>query len=99
MPITDVIFLGAGASAADGAPLQKDLIRKYFQPNQPPLRSESGPIADRLWGFFQDFFGIDTCTNVADPFPTFEEALGVLELALSRGEVFRDSGQLVLQRT
>jgi len=26
-----VIFLGAGASAADNAPLQKDIFREYFR--------------------------------------------------------------------
>jgi hypothetical protein len=30
MVVENVIFLGAGASKADGAPLQKDLFNEYF---------------------------------------------------------------------
>ena len=31
MPINEVIFLGAGASAADGAPTQNRLFKDYFE--------------------------------------------------------------------
>jgi hypothetical protein len=30
MPIENVIILGAGASASEGEPLQKDLFREYY---------------------------------------------------------------------
>jgi len=40
--------------------------------------------------FFKEFFGIDTSRNVVETqFPTFEEILGIVELALNRGESFR----------
>ncbi len=86
MAIEEVIFLGAGASAADGAPDQKRLFKDYF---------ENGPHEDvfttSLSQFFKDFFGIDTRNNLDDiDFPTFEEILGILELSLNRYESFRN---------
>lgn len=85
MAIEEVIFLGAGASAADGAPVQNKLFKNYF---------ENGPHQDvlsaNLSQFFKDFFGIDTSKNINDvEFPTFEEILGILELSLSRCESFK----------
>jgi NAD-dependent SIR2 family protein deacetylase len=86
MSIDEVIFLGAGASAADGAPTQNRLFKDYF---------ERGPHTDAmstsLSQFFKDFFGIDTGGNLnSTDFPTFEEVLGILELALNRYESFRN---------
>jgi hypothetical protein len=86
MPIKDVIFLGAGASAADGAPIQNALFRDYFQ-----SRAYNDETNTVLSTFFLDFFGINT--NSALPganFPTVEEVLGILELALNRNESFRN---------
>lgn len=91
--IEDIIFLGAGASRAEGAPLQADLFRDYFKLCKPALGSKGGEITlyDRMRKFFHDFFGIDVDTDNLDKtsFPTFEEALGVLEIAIKREEVFR----------
>ena len=86
MPIKEVIFLGAGASAADGAPTQNTLFKDYFE-----HRPHTDEITKSLSQFFKDFFGIDTTQilNYTD-FPTFEEVLGILELSLSRYESFRD---------
>ena len=86
MPINDVIFLGAGASAADGAPLQSQLFSRYFISS----RGSNDRISKSLREFFTDFFGIDT-DNVTEntDFPTFGEALGMLELAITRNESFR----------
>lgn len=86
MRIDEVIFLGAGASAADGAPTQNRLFNDYF---------EHGPHTDamstNLSLFFKDFFGIDTGNNLnSTDFPTFEEVLGILEIALNRYESFKN---------
>ena len=86
IPITDVIFLGAGASAADGAPTQNRLFMDYFG-NGPYHDVVSSDISK----FFKDFYGIDT-NNIINhtDFPTFEEILGILELSLNRYESFRN---------
>ena len=86
-----VIVLGAGASKADGAPLQFDLLRDYFLAEKANLGS---PRNIELQAFFQAFYGIDvTAVNARTDFPTFEEVLGTLELALSRNENFRIASQ------
>ena len=85
MAIEEVIFLGAGASAADGAPVQNKLFKNYFENG-----AHQDAISDNLSRFFKDFFGIDTSQNIHNiEFPTFEEILGILEFAISRGESFR----------
>jgi NAD-dependent SIR2 family protein deacetylase len=86
MAIEEVIFLGAGASAADGAPIQNRLFKDYFENGQ-----HRDAISSSLGQFFKDFFGIDTLNHPHDiDFPTFEEILGILELSLSRSESFRN---------
>jgi hypothetical protein len=82
-----VIVLGAGASRADGAPLQYDLLREYFLSEK---KNSGTPMNKELRSFFLAFYGIDTAAigKTAD-FPTFEEVLGTLELALARNEDFR----------
>lgn len=86
-----VIVLGAGASKADGAPLQFDLLREYF------LWAKDKPqeaMDVELRAFFQAFYGIHTdAVDAATRFPTFEETLGTLELALARNENFRVPGE------
>lgn len=91
MNIDTVIFLGAGASKTDGAPLQGDLFYDYFSSNN---FKESHDEMDReLATFFDAIFNID----VDDPerlknakFPTFEEVLGIIDLGLIRKESFKD---------
>ena len=91
-----VIILGAGASAAEGAPLQQNLFRDYFSELQAEIAAGGvrHEMDKDLTDFFFSFFGID----VSDPasskreFPTFEEALGIIELALQRGESFKRFG-------
>lgn len=92
-----VIVLGAGASAADGAPVQKDLFRDYFRLYQEACPLPTGTRRDvQLADYFQFCWGInvdhDSLEHAA--FPTFEEALGLLEIADSRGEFFRGFGGL-----
>jgi len=91
-----VVFLGAGASRADGAPLQGELFRDYFLHYNDQPRARIYHEWDReLATFFDAFFGIDVDdrSSVAEAtFPTFEEVLGVIELAASQGDSFRDWG-------
>lgn len=86
-----VIFLGAGASAADGAPVQSELLKGFFE-----SRLLAGPdhpletMEQRLADYFDHIWGIKVDTDLANArFPTFEEVLGLLELADSRGEFFK----------
>ena len=91
----NIIFLGAGASAAEGAPAQTDLLGCYFRTvaKEPDLRLPLATMNQELAIFFQQMFGVDTGTcDATTVFPTFEEALGFVELALQRGEQFRGFG-------
>lgn len=87
--VKTAIFLGAGASKAEGAPLQGELFSEYFSSD---LFKNSHDVMDReLATFFLLMFGIDvdrgdTSTIV---FPTFEEVLGLTDLAILRKEAFR----------
>ena len=101
MILDQVIFLGAGASKADGAPLQNELFKEFFKLylsgkfNEGLSESQIQKIEDLyrfVSRFFKNFFGIDLEEENAENniFPTFEEALVVLELALNRNESFRN---------
>lgn len=81
------IFLGAGASAAEGAPIQSQLFEKYFSTRNivkyPAMYKE-------LSQFFKTIFSIDLSKSFKNiTFPTFEEALGVLDLLEMRRESLR----------
>lgn len=82
-----IIFLGAGASAAEGAPVQSKLFKEYF--NHCLVNGIS--IDEHLTKYFKSFWNIDiTRGNINNIlFPTFEEALGILELAKQRQEGFK----------
>jgi hypothetical protein len=89
--IRNIIFLGAGASRADKAPLQFELLREYFRLPSKGLRRE---MDAELKVFFKTFYGIETARVVETTnFPTFEEVLGTLELAMHREENFGVSGE------
>lgn len=84
------IFLGAGASKAEGAPLQGELFRDYFSSH---LFKNSHEDMDReVATFFSEMFQIDVdhgdIPNIT--FPTFEEVLGLTDLAIMRKESFRN---------
>lgn len=83
------IFLGAGASKAEGAPLQGELFKQYFSSR---MFKESHDSMDRdLTTFFQLMFRIDVDQDVSEvQFPTFEEVLGLTDLAIMRKEAFRN---------
>lgn len=98
----NLIFLGAGASKSDGAPLQGELFSEYF--NMRKIKKESSVIdgldescnsmdfrvEKKIRSFFSDFFGIKDNDDV---YPTFEEALGMLDLAISRKEYFYNNNR------
>ena len=84
-----VIFLGAGASKSDNAPLQKDLFKNYFLSDY--YRNSHNDMDSELRTFFYFIFGIDVDDIKDDTiFPTFEEALGILDLAIMRGESLKN---------
>src|ERR1039457_60039 len=92
-----VIVLGAGASAADGAPLQAGLFPKYaeiFQRNSGFHATGHKRGSHALFKMFHNFWGAKISTDSLDRqrFPTFEEALGLLEMADARGEYFKGFG-------
>jgi NAD-dependent SIR2 family protein deacetylase len=96
--VKTAIFLGAGASAAEGAPIQSDLFVDYFLSAQDQSLADAAAnsplrMKEVLSDFFQAVFNIEI---PADPkllrevvFPTFEEALGLLDLAENRREAFK----------
>jgi hypothetical protein len=91
--VDTVIFLGAGASAAEGAPLQGALFKDYFRLPKTSTATQRGiSMQADLRNFFDFFFGINVSGKIAKAlaFPTFEEALGIIELALERNEHFRN---------
>ena len=87
--VDTAIFLGAGASKAEGAPLQGELFWEYF--SSPAFRNSRSLMDRELTEFFRKMFNIDVkrrdLTN--DDFPTFEEVLGLTDLAILRKEAFR----------
>lgn len=80
-----VVFLGAGASKSDGAPLQKELFRAYMESmDESEGYNQKNPFYNNvkidLFTFFDVYFGIDLGDTKSMLFPTFEEALGILEV-------------------
>ena len=86
------IFLGAGASAAEGAPIQTHLFRDYFKLIRNRGNHTTPEHEIELATFFELMFDIDVVNGNLDTalFPTFEEALGVLDLADLKNESFKD---------
>ena len=86
------IFLGAGASAAEGAPIQTNLFKDYFNLIRTRNRCATPEHERELATFFALMFDIDVDNDNLDnaQFPTFEEALGILDLADLKNESFKD---------
>ncbi len=85
------IILGAGASASEGAPIQSNLFRDYFK----SIKGSNTIMHEmdrELVTFFDLIFGIDVDHDNLDnvEFPTFEEALGILDLAERRKESLKE---------
>lgn len=85
--IENIIFLGAGASAAEGAPVQYTMFRDYFI----DIQASNRPIDKDLLKYFKEFWNIDLKNDDLNHslFPSFEEALGLLEIARERQEYFK----------
>jgi NAD-dependent SIR2 family protein deacetylase len=93
------IFLGAGASCSEGAPTQGNLFRDFFGESFDgyqgiarghPSLTAIKTMKNRLVRFFEVFFGFNPEESYATAhFPTFEEALGIVDLALIRDDGFR----------
>jgi len=83
------IFFGAGASKAEGAPLQDELFRDYF--SSPSFKNSTELMDQELTAFFWDMFHLDVKRGkIAEMnFPTFEEVLGLTDLAIMHKEAFR----------
>jgi NAD-dependent SIR2 family protein deacetylase len=95
MPIENVIILGAGASASEGAPLQKDLFREYYTARrEDTLETRDYKVPRDLIRFFKAAFGMDLEAGFPDKAdqPTLEEVLGIIEIALQRSESFKGFG-------
>lgn len=89
------IFLGAGASASDGAPLQNNLFYEYFKTTPKGITLfNNDDIRELLADFFKKAFSIDVDVNPKElkkiEFPTFEEVIGILDLAQLKSESFID---------
>jgi len=93
--IKDVIILGAGASKSEGAPLQKELFKEFFEYYKRDLKGKVWSLSKEqeklIIEYFKKFWGIDieNYQNQNIKFPTFEECLGVVDLAYHRGENFK----------
>ncbi|WP_042274759.1 SIR2 family protein [[Clostridium] dakarense] len=86
------IFLGAGASAAENLPIQNELFSEYFKKlKKDDFKSDMNM---ELYKFFKQMFNIDIIKDNMEKaeFPTFEEVLGLLDLAEQRREGFRNFG-------
>jgi len=84
------IFLGAGASKTEGAPLQGQLFHDYFSSGF--FKNSHDEMDRELATFFAQMFQIDVDNGDISriKFPTFEEVLGLTDLAILRKESFRN---------
>jgi NAD-dependent SIR2 family protein deacetylase len=82
-----VVFTGAGAARADGIPSQPDLFARFFT-GEPQSAGERG-LRERLQRFLHRVFFIDFEQPVK-AWPSFEEVLGVIDLAGLRREAIRE---------
>lgn len=78
----DVVFvLGAGASSADGVPLQRDMLPKIVESLLPEIKdSQIGKIVNE---FIADNFAYNPSTN---QFPTLEAVFGFLDYFIQQNE-------------
>lgn len=85
-----MIFLGAGASAAEGAPIQSNLFKNYFK-----TRNDNDDYKwydQQIANIFGNLFGINVKSNNLEDaiFPTFEEVLGLLDIAKIKNQSFKE---------
>ena len=86
------IFLGGGASAAEGAPVQSMLFKKYFTAFRAENNYSDCTLVSELRAYFKQMFFIDVLQDDLEKiyFPTFEEAIGLLDLAVRKRQSFKD---------
>ena len=73
-----IFIFGAGASYAEGFPLQSELLRLYFQRyKKNELEKDSYEL---LSTFLSDFYNVDV--PLCEDLPTLEHVLGTIELCL-----------------
>ena len=104
-----VILLGAGASKSDKAPMQSELFNEFFKGlsikeakkiNHPKRWNLVEGQEKLIKDFFSDFWGIDIKTyRNNEEFPTFEECLGMLDLANLQGQSFKGYDQEKIIKT
>jgi NAD-dependent SIR2 family protein deacetylase len=87
--VDTAIFLGAGASCAEGAPSQGQLFADYFSSDA--FKHSHDDMNRELATFFLEMFQIDVDHGDIRTikFPTFEEVLGMTDLAIIRKEAFK----------
>ena len=102
--------MGAGASKTARAPLQNELLYKFFEfysKRDPFLRRDFIEVPyensnKSLIDFFNDFWGItrENYEEFKDSFPTFEECLGILDIASMRKDEMQqyDESTILLLR-
>ncbi len=82
----DVVFiLGAGASAPDGVPMQKDLLPHMYRPTHPELRDSNNGRIVRT--FLHRWF---PRSDDSAPFATLEEVFGFLDVLLEQRQGLPD---------
>jgi NAD-dependent SIR2 family protein deacetylase len=81
-----VVFTGAGAARADGIPSQPDLFARFFA--EEPRSDGERNLRARLASFLVSVFFIDL-ERAVSLWPSFEEVLGIIDLAGARGEAIR----------
>ncbi|MCJ8327223.1 MAG: hypothetical protein MJK08_09010 [Campylobacterales bacterium] len=72
-------MFGAGASIAEGAPLQSDILKLIFESKDEHINSSNAAIEVRL--FISDNFDI-----MDEKYPTLESIFGYLEYFISKKE-------------
>lgn len=80
------------ASASEGAPIQSNLFKEYFKFLRLAKFEIYQEMNREIASFFQLMFNIDVDHGDLDniDFSTFEEVLGIIDLAIKRGEGFID---------
>jgi len=82
MPHKTVFVFGAGASKADGLPTQAELFKKYFS------LGVKDSFTALLKEYFNDFFGIADVSSKDNKWPSFEESLAMVEIAMDKEHAF-----------
>ncbi len=98
--IKQIIVLGSGASKSEGAPLQNELFYDFFEYYKDTIldwvkthrRTKTEKHEYLLYKFFKDFWGydIENIETQKEMFPTFEECVGILDLASTHEESFKN---------